>query len=142
MSLSVEIVTPVRRAFEGTAAQVQAPGWLGEFGALPEHAAMLSLSRAGVVTLHGAEGTLSTGREPRKITETLRLVVGSGFVEVGPDRVVLLVDAAEAASDVDRAAAERDLKAAEEVLAHAEPSSPAWILADKQAKLAQARLSV
>ena len=46
MALNVEIVTPTQTAFSGQALEVQAPGFLGEFGVLPEHTLFLSVVKA------------------------------------------------------------------------------------------------
>jgi F-type H+-transporting ATPase subunit epsilon len=127
MSLAVEIVTPSKVAWKGDATEVQAPGLVGEFGALPDHAAMLSVTRAGIVTVHTGD-------------RSSRLVVGAGFAELGPDQITLLVDLCEPAEDVDKEAAQSSLSAAEEVLASAEPSSEEWLRARREADLALARL--
>jgi F-type H+-transporting ATPase subunit epsilon len=82
-SLKVQIVTPERVTFEGTADKVQAPGAAGEFGVLPRHAPMLALLKSGVVTLEGPGGKQSWK-------------VGKGFAEVGPTHVTILVDSSEA----------------------------------------------
>lgn len=127
MALAVEIVTPAAVAWKGEADEVQAPGLGGEFGALPDHAAMLAVTRAGVVTVHTSGG-------PK------RMVVGTGFAEVGPDRITLLVDLCEPAEGVDKAAAQAALTAAEDTLASTDPSSTDWAKARKEADLAAARL--
>ena len=127
MPLAVEIVTPAAVAWEGEAEEVQAPGLLGEFDALPDHAAMLAVTRAGVVTVHAADGAR-------------RMVVGTGFAEVGPDQITLLVDLCEPAEDVDKEAAKAALAAAEDTLASADPSTDEWARARKEADLAAARL--
>ena len=82
--IAVKIVTPERVTFEGIAQRLQAPGWLGEFGVLPRHAPMLTLLRAGTVTLETATGTV-------------RWNVGTGFAEVGPTHVTILVESSTAA---------------------------------------------
>ena len=127
MALAVEIVTPAAVAWKGEADEVQAPGLGGEFGAMPDHAAMLAVTRAGVVTVHTSGG-------PK------RMVVGTGFAEVGPDRITMLVDLCEPAENVDKAAAQAALSAAEETLASADPSTDEWAKARKDADLAAARL--
>jgi F-type H+-transporting ATPase subunit epsilon len=124
----VEIVTPIAVAWQGSAGEVQAPGILGEFGALPEHAPMLAVTRAGVVTLHLEGG------------DKKRLVVGPGFAEVGPDRVTLLVDSCEVAEDIDKAAAQKVLEWAERTLLDTEPDSGPWLDAHKQIELSRARI--
>lgn len=80
--LHVEIVTPRKVAWKGTALDVQAPGELGEFGVLPRHIPFLTVLSPGVVKVRSASGVL-------------RFQVGAGFAEAGPDRVVLLVDSCE-----------------------------------------------
>jgi F-type H+-transporting ATPase subunit epsilon len=77
--LHVEIVTPRKVAWKGTATDVQAPGELGEFGVLPRHIPFLTVLQPGIVKVRGPGGVL-------------RFQVGAGFAEAGPDRVVLLVD--------------------------------------------------
>ena len=127
MSVAVEIVTPAKVAWKGEASEVQAPGIAGEFGAMEDHAAMLAVTRAGVVTVH-----TDTGAK--------RMVVGAGFAEVGPGQVTLLVGLCEPAEDVDKASAEAALAAAEETLASSDPSTEEWSKARKEADLAAARL--
>jgi F-type H+-transporting ATPase subunit epsilon len=103
-----------------------APGLLGEFGVLPGHAAMLAVTRAGIVTLREGQGSK-------------RLVVGAGFAEVGGANVTLLVESCEAAEKVDKEAAKVALAAAEQKLAGIALHDPEWELARKQVDLAQAR---
>ncbi len=141
MSLTVEIVTPSRKAFDGTADRVQAPGWLGEMGVLPRHAATLTLTRAGVVTLVDANGQLTLDKEPQALQGTRRFVVGPGFAEVGPDRVTLVVELCEDGAGVDKTAAASALSAAESEMAKVDGNSLAFRLAQKAADLARARLS-
>jgi len=80
--LHVEIVTPRKVAWKGTATDVQAPGELGEFGVLPRHIPFLTVLQPGIVKVRGPSGVQ-------------RFQVGAGFAEAGPDRVVLLVDSCE-----------------------------------------------
>ncbi len=125
--LRVEIVTRSSVAWEGRADEVQAPGFFGEFGALPEHARLLSATVPGIVTVH-------VGGEAR------RFVVGPGFAEVGPDRVTLLVDSCEDAAEVDKAAAAAELERAEAAFAEAAPDTPERDLAERDVLMARARL--
>lgn len=142
MSIKVEIVTPMRKAFEGEVSQVQVPGWLGELGVLPSHAALLALSRAGVATLHAANGTLTVDKEPTEVKGDRRLVLGPGFVEVNATSVTLVVDLCEDGVGDDKTAASAALQKAEAELSKAEPNTAAWTLAQRQADLARARLAV
>jgi len=129
MPVAFEIVTPSRVAWKGEADEVQAPGLMGEFGVLPDHAALLSATRAGVVTIHkGGQAT--------------RMVVGPGFAEVGSGEMTLLVDLCEEGASVDKAEAAKDLAAAESVLGAAEPGTKEFAAAQRKAALASARLDV
>ncbi len=129
MSIHVEIVTPTATAWSGDVTEVQAPGFYGEFGVLPDHAPLLSVVRAGVVTLHSSEGEQ-------------RFVVGNGFVEAGPDKLTLLTELCESADNVDKAAATTLLAESEAALAAAEAGSGEAVNAERNADLARARLSI
>lgn len=129
MSIHVEIVTPSEIAYEGDCTMASAPGLLGEFGVLDMHAQTLAVTTAGVVTMESDSGVV-------------KLVVGPGFAEVGPDRITLLVDQCESADGVDKAAAQKDLDAAFAELKVHSADSEEGIQARKQAELAKARLAV
>jgi F-type H+-transporting ATPase subunit epsilon len=129
MALNIEIVTPTQTAFSGEAIEVRAPGFLGEFGVLPEHTLFLSVVKAGVVTITTKGGEI-------------RYVVGRGFAEAGPDRLSVLTEICEEGSTVDKDAAKILLEASEKTLAVADPTSGDFALAEHQAEIARARLSV
>jgi F-type H+-transporting ATPase subunit epsilon len=129
MAVSVEIVTPTRVAWKGEADQVEAPGLLGEFGVLSGHSALLSATRAGVVTIHQG-GT------------TTRMVVGPGFAEMASGEMTLMVDICEDGADVDKAQAAQDLASAENILGAASPDSREFVEASRNAALAAARLGL
>lgn len=81
MALTLEIVTPDRRAFEGTADVVNLPTELGSIGILPGHIPLTALIAAGEVTV------TSGG----KVT---RLAVDKGFVRIVSDKVSVVTEAA------------------------------------------------
>jgi F-type H+-transporting ATPase subunit epsilon len=99
MSLTVEIVTPDRRAYEGTADKVALPTALGSIGILPGHQPITAVIAAGEVILT-VEG---------KVT---RLAIDQGFVRVVSDKVSVVTEAA-----IDEA--KIDLKAVENAEARA-----------------------
>jgi F-type H+-transporting ATPase subunit epsilon len=102
--LHVELVTAEGRVLSQEADFVVAPGASGELGVLPHHIPLLTPLRAGEVMVR------NDGVEEF-------LFVSGGFLEVLPDRVVILADAAERAEDIDQARAEAARRAAEETLA-------------------------
>lgn len=126
-SLSVQIVTPNAVAWSGIASDVQAPGVLGEFGVFPRHIPYLTVLVPGIATVRTAEGVK-------------RFVVGEGFAEAGPDRVVLLADTCEDLATVDKAAAQKDLAAAEAEIAQSAYGTIERLLAERKAALARAKL--
>ncbi len=127
MALNVEIVTPTAVVFTGAADEVKAPGFLGEFGVLPGHTPFLSVVTPGVVEL-----TIAGKVE--------KFVVGRGFVEAGPDRLTVLADSVEKGEDVDAKAAAELLEKSEKLMATEEPGSEAYILAERAAEMARARM--
>ena len=90
----VEIITPERVRFGGDAVMLSVPGVEGQMGLLAHHAPILALLQPGRLTLQTRE-------------QTLHMVVGNGFVKMTNNRAVCLVEFAENASEIDRAAAER-----------------------------------
>ncbi len=101
--LKVEIVTPERRLAQLSADEVIAPGAEGLFGVRPGHAPYLSVLQAGPLTVREAS------------TSTVYFVAG-GFVEAGPAVVRVLADSAELVKEIDVAAAQKRLSAAEAAL--------------------------
>jgi len=107
-SLKVEVITAERVVFsEEGVERVIAPGAVGEFTILPEHAPFMTMLRPGEMRLiKGGEET--------------SLVVMGGFLEVRDDRVVVLADTAERAEEIDVARAEAARRRALERLASRE----------------------
>lgn len=107
--MQVEVVTPTGPAASRAVDEVVAPGALGEIGILPGHVALITGLRTGVVTLKG-----------QGATEVF--AVGPGFLQVlgpqpsGEDRVIVLTERAERASEIDAAAAQRELAEIEKAL--------------------------
>ena len=103
MPLHLEIVTPERRAFEGDVDEVIVPGSEGELGILPHHAPLISLLGQGV--LRYKQGARSE-----------EFAIFGGFLQVRPDRVVLMAETADLASEIDVERAERARREAERQL--------------------------
>lgn len=101
--LHVELVTAEGRLLSTEADFVVAPGLEGELGVLPRHIPLLTPLRAGEVTVR------NDGRDEY-------LFVAGGFLEVLPDKVVILADAAERAEEIDEVRAEEARKRAQQLL--------------------------
>lgn len=107
--LTVEIVTGERVVFTETDVDmVIAPGSDGTLGILPRHAPLIT-------TLAGGELRIKKGSAEQSI------VVFGGFMEVTPDRVVILADSADRVEEIDLATAEAARRSAEEALAQRKP---------------------
>jgi F-type H+-transporting ATPase subunit epsilon len=101
--LHVDIVTVEGRRFKGDADFVVAPGSEGELGILPQHIPLLTFLKPGTVKVRN-EG------------EEQFFFVSGGFLEVRPDEVTVLADAAERAEDIDEARAEEARRRAADLL--------------------------
>ena len=101
--LQVELVTAVGRLVSREADFVIAPGVEGDLGVLPRHIPLLTPLRAGEVTVR------NEGNDEY-------LFVAGGFLEVLPDKVLILADAAERAEDIDEARAEEARRRAQQLL--------------------------
>jgi F-type H+-transporting ATPase subunit epsilon len=103
MSLQLEIVTPERQVYSDTVDSVQLPGSEGELGVLPHHAPLVSTLGVGEL------------RFRKDGTEESFAIVG-GFLQVRPDRVVVLAETADLASDIDLEKAQEARREAERAL--------------------------
>jgi len=91
--IHLEVVTPERKIFEADVDRVEVPGLDGELGILPGHTELVSqLKPAGLLTYHIGD-------------EKGQMALSSGFVEVNPDRVIVLADRAARPEDIDLAKA-------------------------------------
>ena len=102
-SLKVDIVTAERTVYSGEVDAIIAPGVEGQLGILPHHAPLMTILQAGELVV-------------RKDGRDESLAISGGFLEVRPDRVIILADSAERAEEIDIARAEAARKRAEEGL--------------------------
>jgi F-type H+-transporting ATPase subunit epsilon len=101
--IQLEVVTPEKQLFSGPVDGVTVPSTVGYLGILPGHAPLLA--------------ELGIGEVSYKIGDrTDFLFCSRGFVEVLPDRVVVLAQNAELASDIDIKRAEEAKMRAEKYL--------------------------
>ncbi len=128
--LHLEIVTPAKITVSQDVDMVVAPGSLGEFGILEGHVPFLS----GIVP-----GELRYTLDDK----TEYLAVTSGFAEVSDDNVSILVDAAEAAQDIDVDRAKQAIERASERLAKERSAEDIdFIRAEAALKRAMMRIKV
>jgi F-type H+-transporting ATPase subunit epsilon len=123
----LRVVTPRCQVVDQSVTEVTAPGTLGEFGVLPDHANFLSSLEAGRLTFKDGRGAHV-------------LAIREGFAEVSDNVMTVLAEAAEAPTEIDPATARADLAAAEAELANLAPIDPEFAAADSRRRWAQARL--
>ncbi|HEV8488549.1 MAG TPA: F0F1 ATP synthase subunit epsilon [Candidatus Limnocylindrales bacterium] len=103
MPIRLEIVTPERLAYAEDVDAVTLPGGEGELGVLPHHAPLVS-------TLGVGELRIRRGGQ-----EELFAIAG-GFLQVRPDKVVVMAETADMASEIDLEKAEEARREAERAL--------------------------
>jgi F-type H+-transporting ATPase subunit epsilon len=114
--------------FQGDADMVLIPGVLGEMGILPNHAPLLSTLKFGILTVR------YQGKEEV-------FTVAGGVVEVQPDIVTVLADAAENVLEIDVARAEASRRRAEEYLkAGPPPDTDAYLAMEAALRRSNLRL--
>lgn len=129
MPIRCEIVSQDRKVFEGDVDIVVAPGAAGEMGILPHHAPLLTSLKTGVLKIR---------QGPR---EELFAISG-GFMEVQPDLVTVLADAAERSDEIDIARADEARQRAEASLKDAPRESAAYLEAEMALRRSNLRLNV
>ena len=126
--LTLEIVTAESPVYTGDVDAIIAPGIVGQFTVLPNHAPMMTMLEPGELCLRVAG------------QETFMALAG-GYLEVLDNRVVILVDAAERADEIDAARAEAAKQRAQEQLK--KPlAGPELIAAEAALRRSMARLKV
>src|SRR6187399_589999 len=103
MPLLLEIVTPERQVFSEEVDSVVCPGIQGELGVLPHHA--LQLTTLGVGELRIRRGS-----------EEEFFAIAGGFLQVRPDKVVVMAETADLASEIDLEKAQAARREAEQAL--------------------------
>jgi F-type H+-transporting ATPase subunit epsilon len=102
-TIRLEVVTPERMLLEEDADIVIARGADGDLGVLHGHEPLITPLSIGEL-MYRVQG------------EERHLAVSGGFLEVRPDKVVVLADVAERSEEIDRDRAEAARRAAEESL--------------------------
>jgi F-type H+-transporting ATPase subunit epsilon len=103
MTIRCEIVSQDRQVYAGDADIVIVPGIQGEMGILPNHAPLLSTLKYGIlrVRYQGQEEIFT---------------IAGGVIEVQPDLITVMADAAENILEIDVSRAEAAKRRAEDIL--------------------------
>jgi F-type H+-transporting ATPase subunit epsilon len=128
MSIRCEIVSQDRQVFSGEADMVIVPGSQGEMGILPNHAPLLSTLKFGVlrVRYQGQEQIFT---------------IAGGVIEIQPDLVTVMADAAENVLEIDESRAEAAKRRAEDILKQGiPPNSDAYLKIESALRRSNLRL--
>jgi F-type H+-transporting ATPase subunit epsilon len=99
----LDIVTAEKVVFSDDVDIVVAPGVEGQLGILSHHAPLMTMLQPGELLV-------------KRGGEEFSLAISGGFLEVRPDRIIILADAAERVEEIDIARAEAAKQRAEERL--------------------------
>ena len=102
-TFKLEIVTAERMVFSDEVSALIAWGVEGQLGILPHHAPLMTMLQPGDLMI-------------RKDKGEEYLANSGGFLEVRPDKVIILADACERVDEIDIARAEEAKKRAQETL--------------------------
>ena len=110
-TIRFEFISQERIILQDDVNMVIAPGASGVLGILPRHAPLMAVIAPGELVVK------KDGQEDRYYA------VGGGFMEVRPDKVILLTRSGESAEEIDLARAQEARQRAEELLAAGEMDS-------------------
>jgi F-type H+-transporting ATPase subunit epsilon len=102
-TFKLEIVTAERMVFSDEVSALIAWGMEGQLAILPHHAPLMTMLQPGDLMI-------------RKDKEEEYLAISGGFLEVRPDKVIILADACERVDEIDIARAEEAKKRAQETM--------------------------
>ena len=104
MTVHCDIVSAEGEIFSGLVEMVIAHGNLGDLGIAPGHAPLITALKPGPIRLVKQGGASEV------------FYISGGFLEVQPSVVKVLADTVQRAADIDEAAAQEAVKAAEKAL--------------------------
>ena len=125
---SFELVSPEKLLLSEDVEMVVVPGAEGDFGVLIGHAPLISSLRPGVIGTYNGD----------KVEK--RIFVAGGFAEVTGERCTVLAEEAVPVEEIDAAAAEERIKAANEAISEAE-NDTARNAAETELAVAEAMLA-
>lgn len=130
MTIRCEIVTQEKTVFADDVDGVNLPGSEGRMGILPNHTALLTTLAFGEVVV-------------RQGSQEEYFAIGGGFVEVQPDKVIVLADSAERAEEIDVERAEEARTRAEKLMREGVPEDSERVAQIRASLMrAQVRLDV
>lgn len=127
--IKLDIVTAERLLLSEEADYISAPGVDGIVGILPRHAPLLTALSVGELRY-------------KKDGAEFSFAIGGGFMEVRPDKVTVLADAAEHAEEIDEARAEEARRRAQELMKEKPRTDAEFALIEQALRRAEVRLRI
>jgi F-type H+-transporting ATPase subunit epsilon len=128
-TIHLDIVTLERVVVSEEVDYVSAPGIDGVLGILPRHEPLLTALAFGELRY-------------KKGSEEFSFAIGGGFMEVRPDKIVVLADSADHAEEINQQAAEDARRRAQELLAQKPESEADAARIEKSLRRAELQLKV
>jgi len=126
----VEILSPEGQVFDGEVEMLSTRTTTGSIGILANHTPLLAMLDPTELRLYESDN------------EIIRIAQGEGYLQVGSNRALLLVEEAHRPDDLDRAELQDKLKRAEQELEAAEEDSEAERVAERDKRRWEAFLAV
>jgi len=103
-TIKLDIVTAESQVFAEEVNMILAEGLEGQMAILPKHAPLITMLKPGELLIRN------------KDNDEIYMAISGGFMEVRPDKVIVLADACERSEEIDTARAEEAKRRAEERL--------------------------
>ena len=103
-TISFDLVSPEKLIFNDKVGMIIVPGKEGDLGVLPGHSKLLSSLRPGRIMIFG---------ESKNLLKSF--FVSAGFIEINPDKCIVLAEEVQEMSDLDKAAIEQEIRDLENV---------------------------
>ena len=97
--ISFDLVSPDKLIFSDEVGMIIVPGKEGDIGVLPGHSKLLSSLRSGRVMIYG---------EGKNLLKSF--FVSAGFVEINPDKCIVLAEEVEEMSALDKGVIEQQIR--------------------------------
>jgi len=127
--IKFEITTPEKKIYSEDVEQITIPTQSGEITVLPGHIPLVAALKAGELRV-------------LKNKEEIIMAVSGGFIEVTPDKVVVLADSAEHAADIDEKRAEEARTRASKLMTEKRFDAEEFALLSAKIEKEMARLHV
>ena len=98
-TISFDLVSPESLIFNDDVGMIIVPGKDGDIGILPGHSKVLSSLRPGRIMIYGEDKNLLKS-----------FFVAGGFVEINPEKCILLAESAEELNRIDKSLIENEIQ--------------------------------